>query len=107
MPLHDRAGRGRVTAFLTNGGGVITFRIALSVVGAITLFLLESFGTHIVSQLDGLAGAQARMATMLAGLAQQGRDTALLSSRNADRLDDHEHRITILEARAPRPGAYP
>lgn len=107
MTFKNRGEGGRLAAFLANGGGVITFRVALSVLGAITLFLLESFGTHIVSQLDGLASAQARMASMLAVLGQQGRDTAALAARNADRLDDQEHRITVLEARSPRPGIYP
>jgi hypothetical protein len=64
--------------------------------------LLQSFGTHIVGQLDELGKTQARMAAMLAGQGQEVKDAAALSSRNADRLDDHEHRITILEARAPR-----
>ena len=101
MAFKHRGEIGRVAAFLANGGGAITFRIALSALAAITLFLPESFGTHIVGQLDDLARSQSRLAAMLAGLAQQGRDTAALSARNADRLDDHEHRITVLEARGP------
>ncbi|HVZ27078.1 MAG TPA: hypothetical protein VG798_00345 [Rhizomicrobium sp.] len=92
---------GRVTTFLANGGGAITFRVALSVLGGVTLWLLQSFGSHIVGQLDDLAKAQTRMAALLAAQAEQLRDSTALSSRNADRLDDHEHRITILEARAP------
>jgi hypothetical protein len=68
----------------------------------VTLWLLQSFGSHIVGQLDDLGKAQARMAAFLAGQAQQVRDAAALSARNADRLDDHEHRITVLEARAPQ-----
>jgi hypothetical protein len=102
MVFNDRGSHNRVTAFLANGGGAITFRIALSVLAGVTLWLLQSFGSHIVGQLDNLGQTQARMAALLAGQAQQVRDTAALSSRNADRLDDHEHRITILEARAPR-----
>jgi len=94
--------RGRVSAVLGNGGGTITFRIALTVVAGVTLWLLQSFGTHIVRQLDDLARAQSRMATSLATQIQEGADTARLSARNSDRLDDHEHRITVLEARAPR-----
>ena len=104
MTFKNYGGHGRVIAFLANGGGVITFRIALSVLAGITLFLLESFGTHIVGQLDDLARTQSRVAAMLASLAQQGRDTATLAARNTDRLDDHEHRITVLEARSPHSG---
>jgi hypothetical protein len=94
--------RSRVTSFLSNGGGTITFRIALAAIACVTLWLLQSFGTHIVAQLDDLGRAQARMATSLATQIQIGADTARLSARNADRLDDHEHRITVLEARSPR-----
>jgi hypothetical protein len=94
--------RGRLSAFLSNGGGIITFRIALSAVAGVTLWLLQSFGTHIVGQLDQLARAQSRMATSLATQIQEDADTARLSNRNSDRLDDHEHRITILEARSAR-----
>jgi phage terminase large subunit len=52
--------------------------------------------------IDELGRAQSRMAAALATLAQQSSDTAKLSARNSDRLDDHEHRITVLEARAPQ-----
>jgi hypothetical protein len=73
----------------------------------VTLWLLQSFGSHIVNQLDDLARTQARMAALLAGQAEQLRDASELSSRNADRLDDHEHRITILETSAPHAGGFP
>jgi hypothetical protein len=99
--MSDRQTSGRVTAFLANGGGAITFRVALSALLGVTLWLLQSFGSHIVGQLDDLGRNQARMAALMAGQAQQLHDATTLSSRNADRLDDHEHRITVLEARAP------
>jgi hypothetical protein len=102
MSFYDTEERGRVAAFLTNGGGTITFRVALAAIAGITLWLLQSFGSHIVGQLDDFSRAQSRMAATLATLAQQGSDTARLSARNSDRLDDHEHRITILEVRAPQ-----
>jgi hypothetical protein len=54
-----------------------------------------------VGQLDDLSRAQARMAALLAAQAEQLNDATERSARNADRLDDHEHRITILETRAP------
>lgn len=97
MTILDTDERGRVAAFLTNGGGTITFRVALAAIAGVTLWLLQSFGSHIVGQLDDLSRAQSRAAATLATLAQQGSDTARLSARNADRLDDHEHRITVLE----------
>jgi len=103
MASHHETGYGRVAAFLANGGGAITFRVALSMLAGVTLWLLQSFGSHIVGQLDDLARTQARMAALLAAQAEQLRDATTLSARNADRLDDHEHRITILEARAPHP----
>jgi hypothetical protein len=99
MNFHDRDERGRVTAFLANGGGVVTFRVALGVIAGVTLWLLQSFGSHIVGQLDDPGKTQSHMAALLSGLSQQGRDTAALSAKNADRLDDHEHRITVIEAR--------
>jgi len=102
MAFHDTQERSRVAAFLSNGGGTFTFRVALAAMAGVTLWLLQSFGSHIVDQLDDFPRAQSRMAATLATLAQQGSDTARLSARNSDRLDDHEHRITILEARAPR-----
>lgn len=102
MTFQDGQERGRVTSFLSNGGGTITFRVALAAIAGITLWLLQSFGNHIVSQLDDFARTQSRMAAALATLAQQGSDTARLSARSSDRLDDHEHRITILEAHASR-----
>jgi hypothetical protein len=102
MAFQDVPERGRVAAFLSNGGGTITFRVALSAVAAVTLLLLQSFGSHIISQLDEMSRAQSRMAVSLASLAQQGSDTARLAARNSEKLDDHEHRITIIEARAPR-----
>src|ERR1700761_622274 len=101
MSISENPSSNRVTAFLANGGGAITFRIALSVLAAVTLWLLAFFGSHIVAQLADLSPAQGRMAALLAGQAQQLRDAADLSTRNAERLDDHEHRITVLEARAP------
>lgn len=99
MTFYDPQERGRVAAFLTNGGGTITFRVALAAIAGVTLWLLQSFGSHIVGQLDDLSRAQSRMAAALATLAQQGGDTARLAARNSDRLDDHEHRITVLEVR--------
>lgn len=102
MTNPDADERGRVASFLANGGGTITFRIALGAVAAVTLLLLQNFGSHIVNQLDDLGRAQSRMAASLASLAQQGSDTASLAAKNSDRLDDHEHRITVLEARAPQ-----
>ena len=100
MSMHHPE-RGRVSAFLTNGGGTITFRAALAAIAGVTLWLLQSIGGHISGQLDELGRAQSRMAVSLASLAQQGGDTARLSAKNSDRLDDHEHRITVLEA-SPR-----
>ena len=104
MSISETPTSNRVAAFLANGGGAITFRIALSVLAAITLWLLQSFGSHIVGQLDDLARAQSRMAALLAGQGQELHDAAALSSRNTERLDDHEHRITVLEARSPARG---
>jgi len=89
--------RGRVTAFLSNGGGTITFRVALMALGALTLWLLQMFGSQMLAAQAQFGRQQARMDQSLATLAQQASDTARLSARNADRLDDHEHRITILE----------
>lgn len=92
--------RGRVQAFFSNGGGTITFRVALTALAAVTLWLLQAMGGEMLSAQDQFGRQQARMAQSLATLAQQTSDTAKLSARSADRLDDHEHRITILEVEA-------
>jgi hypothetical protein len=51
MTLLDAEERSRVAAFLSNGGGTITFRVALAAIAGVTLWLLQSFGSHIVGQL--------------------------------------------------------
>ena len=91
----------KVAAFITNGGGTITFRVALGAVAMVTLWLLQSFGSHIVGQLDDFSRTQSRMAATLATLAQKGNDTALQTDRNSARIDDHEGRITWIEAHQP------
>jgi hypothetical protein len=82
------------------GGGTITFRVALFAVAGFTLWMLETFGSHIVGQLDTIAKVQNSMASTLATQVQLNSDTAALAQRNTIRLDDHEHRLTILESRA-------
>jgi hypothetical protein len=91
--------KSRVTGFLSNGGGTITFRVALTALAAVTLWLLQAMGSQMLSAQAQFGRQQARMAQSLATLAQQTSDTARLAARDSDRLDDHEHRITVLEVR--------
>jgi hypothetical protein len=99
--LDESGGRRTLRESLANGGGVLTYRIALGAMAAISLALVNFFGSRIVDQLDGIGKAQGRMSNSFATLSQKAEDTARITMKNSDRIDDHEHRITILEAHAP------
>ena len=81
MAHQDGEEKGRVYGFLSNGGGTITFRVALMALGALTLWLLQVFGSQMLSAQAQFGRQQARMAQSLATLAQQTSDTAKLAAR--------------------------
>lgn len=81
------------------GGWTVSFRVVLGAAVGLTLWLLQQFGSQIISNQDKFQKTQERQISLISTLAQQTKDNSQLSARNSDRLDDHEHRITILEVR--------
>jgi hypothetical protein len=94
---------------MANGGGAITFRLIATALGMITLGLVTYEGERMNNHLDAITDkalsdsaridvhAQ-RLDTLDAG--QLRLWTAVHG--NGVTLQDHEHRITVLEATEPR-----
>lgn len=96
--------QGKVKAFLYNGGGTLTFRTILFAMAAVTLWLIQAIGHEITDDLHHLSNGQDTANIAIAKMSQKVDATADIASHNTERLDDHEHRLTVLETlERPKP----
>ena len=114
--MSDLTPPGAVGRFLANGGGAVTFRVLSTALAVLLLALVRYEGEQLMARLDKIEAAatageqKAQMALDRADVHAARLDTldasniALWSAMhgNSVRLDDHEHRISIIEGARQR-----
>jgi len=114
--MADPSGVGGVRSWFSNGGGVVTWRVISTSLAIILLALVKQEATEITARLDKIEARQ-DAAFALAQTANSRIDvhadrlttldnsaTNLWTAVHADsqRLDDHEHRLSLLEGARQR-----
>lgn len=96
---------GKIKAFVTNGGGTLTYRAILSVAILVIGFFAERTYDGI-NKLADEVGAQAKIVAahdaQISNIVITEQNQWRAIGNNADKLNDHEHRISLLEG-AKRP----
>jgi len=98
-----------VGKMLANGGGALSFRLLATALAVCTLSLVAYEGERMNNRLDEIdqtaRDAAARVGVHAARLdTLTASDVALWAAMHADsvRIDDHEHRISIIEGSQER-----